>query len=102
MTRTEAIEVLRANYPDACYSLLREAVDMAINSLKIDEMYDLESENADEFISKSVIKDIKAEIGARVFDIKPKSNGNYFDGVDDVMDIVSAILDNHMNGKEQK
>ena len=34
MTREEAIEVLRANYPDACYSLLREAVDMAIEALE--------------------------------------------------------------------
>lgn len=33
MTREEAIEVLRANYPDACYSLLREAVEMAIKAL---------------------------------------------------------------------
>ena len=26
----EAIEVLRCNYPDACYLMLREAVDIAI------------------------------------------------------------------------
>jgi len=34
MTREEAIDVLKANYPDSCYELLREAVDMAIEALK--------------------------------------------------------------------
>ena len=37
MTNTEAIETLRANYPDACYEQLREAVDVAISSLKRSE-----------------------------------------------------------------
>lgn len=30
----EAIEVLEKNYPDPCYSMLREAVDIAILALK--------------------------------------------------------------------
>lgn len=34
MTRKEAIETLKANYPDACYEQLREAVDMAISALE--------------------------------------------------------------------
>lgn len=34
MTREEAIEVLQKNYPDSCYSMLREAVDIAIEALK--------------------------------------------------------------------
>ena len=34
MTNQEAIETLRANYPDACYEQLREAVDAAIEALK--------------------------------------------------------------------
>ena len=34
MTSTEAIETLRANYPDACYEQLRCAVDMAIKALE--------------------------------------------------------------------
>jgi len=33
MTNSEAIETLRANYPDACYGLLRDAVDTAICAL---------------------------------------------------------------------
>ena len=34
MTSAVAIETLRANYPDACYEQLREAVDTAIEALK--------------------------------------------------------------------
>lgn len=34
MTREEAIETLKANYPSACYEQLREAVDTAIEALK--------------------------------------------------------------------
>ena len=37
MTNQEAIETLRANYPDACFEQLREAVDMAINVLTAQE-----------------------------------------------------------------
>lgn len=33
MTNSEAIETLKANYPDPCFGLLREAVDVAINAL---------------------------------------------------------------------
>lgn len=34
MTKAEAIETLRANYPDACYEQLRDAVDTAIEVLQ--------------------------------------------------------------------
>lgn len=34
MTKEEAIEVLQKNYPDRCYSMLREAVDIAIEALR--------------------------------------------------------------------
>ena len=34
MTREEAINVLKANYPDPCFSDLRKAVDMAIQALE--------------------------------------------------------------------
>lgn len=34
MTNSEAIETLKANYPDACYEQLREAVDKAIKALE--------------------------------------------------------------------
>ena len=61
MTRTDAINILKNEKPH-CGRKIRytegdicEAFDMAINSL-------LEKEDADEFIPKSVIEDIKAEI----------------------------------------
>lgn len=38
MTNAEAIETLRANYPDACYEQLREAVDAAIEALKAQDV----------------------------------------------------------------
>lgn len=34
MTREEAIEILKANRPDPCYQMLREAVDFAVDALK--------------------------------------------------------------------
>lgn len=34
MNREEAIEVLQKHYPDICYSMLREAIDMAIKVRK--------------------------------------------------------------------
>lgn len=34
MTREEAIDVLKKNYPDSCYELLKKAVDMAIEALQ--------------------------------------------------------------------
>lgn len=34
MTAAEAIKTLKANYPDACYEQLREAVDVAIEALE--------------------------------------------------------------------
>lgn len=37
MTNAEAIETLRANYPDACFEHLREAVDKAIKALEAQE-----------------------------------------------------------------
>lgn len=33
MRKKEVIETLRANYPDACFEQLREAVDIAIEAL---------------------------------------------------------------------
>ena len=47
------------------------------------------------------IEDIKAEIGARVFDIQATSD-KYFDGVDDVMDIVDEIIDKHIGKAESE
>ena len=71
MTAREAIDVIRSE----CYvfnplnfdksTMINTALDMAVNALKIDEMYNLEYENDDEFISKSVLDKIRAEIEAK-------------------------------------
>ena len=78
MTRAEAIEILKGIYDysknEGCiestnvfkqaYEQLKycEALDMAINSLQVDEMYALEEEHADEFISKSMIEAMGEEL----------------------------------------
>ena len=36
MTKTEAIETIRANYPPENYTQLREALDMAISAIRLD------------------------------------------------------------------
>ena len=47
MSNAEAIETLRANYPDACFAQLRDAVDVAIDALKAqDEVGDTISRQA--------------------------------------------------------
>jgi rubrerythrin len=35
MTNSEAIDTLQANYPDACFEQLRDAVDTAIHALSV-------------------------------------------------------------------
>ena len=47
------------------------------------------------------LDDVKAEIRARVFDIQATSD-KYFDGVDDVMDIVDEIIDKHIGKAESE
>lgn len=38
MSRDEVIEILKADYPDACYGQLRDAIDVAISALKQPEI----------------------------------------------------------------
>ena len=58
MTREEAIEVLQKNYPDSCYTMLREAVDMAIEALTQDPSQDLISrQSAIKVVCNSVCED---------------------------------------------
>ena len=60
MTRVEAIKILEGaiKKPNTKDGYLGQALSMAINSLKVDEMYQLEMEDADEFIPKSIIENI--------------------------------------------
>lgn len=58
------------------------------------EISDIEMPNTNEVLDK-----IRAEIGARVFDM-PKSDRHYWEGVDDVMDIVNSIIDKYREVSE--
>ena len=40
MTNKEAIETIQANYPDESYTMLREALDMAIEALEKQETFE--------------------------------------------------------------
>ena len=40
MTNKEAIDTIKANYPDKCYTMLREALDMAIEALEKQETFE--------------------------------------------------------------
>ena len=40
MTREEAIEAIKCNWPDSRYTILREALDMAVNALMEQECKD--------------------------------------------------------------
>lgn len=53
MTNEEAIETLKANYPDACFEELIKAVDAAIEALEKGPMKDRESihEYVEDFIN---------------------------------------------------
>ena len=51
MTREEAIKTLYS-YRDCLFGTLREPIDMAINSLKVDEMYDLAMETHERLITR--------------------------------------------------
>ena len=39
MTRDEAIEAIKCNWPDSRYTILREALDMAISALRQQERF---------------------------------------------------------------
>ena len=40
MTRSEAIEAIKCNWPDSRYTILREALDMAISALRQQDVAD--------------------------------------------------------------
>ena len=116
MTRTDAINILKNEKPH-CGRKIRytegdicEAFDMAINSLKVDEMYQLEKEDADEFIPKSVIEDIKAEIRKpHVIDLGElysRSNEGILqfggEAYDKGIEYALFVIDKHISGKENK
>ena len=74
-----------------------KALNIVINSIKVYEMYQIEMESADEFISRKVIEDIKAEIKTiqqAEIQIYGKANWNFSGKCLDV-------IDKHISGKEK-
>lgn len=63
MTNQEAIETIKANYPDERYTMLREALDMAMDVLKAQEARVMTLEEVHEmswdycYLEEEVIKD---------------------------------------------
>lgn len=55
MTREEAIETLKANYPDPCFEMLRDAVDEAIKALKAQIDKDIDVPSNDVISRQAVI-----------------------------------------------
>ena len=45
MTREEAIEAIKCNWPDSRYTILREALDMAISALRKQDVTDSHEKN---------------------------------------------------------
>ena len=60
MTRKDAIEAIKCNWPDSRYTILREALDMAISALR-------EQDAADKDVEKWIsVKDRMPEPGVNV------------------------------------
>ena len=60
MTREEAIEAIKCNWPDSRYTILREALDMAISALRQQETVtkcnDLFDEDGGEILTDEMVK----------------------------------------------
>ena len=115
MTRSEAIAIIRKEYlcvdrdcdiERSCGKCdlmmpskepILEAYKMAINSLKVDEMYDLAMETAQMLIPKSVIEDIKAEIEEQVLESLSDGGDDWFTA--EKVNECLEIIDKHI-GKE--
>jgi len=50
MTNQEAIETIKANYPDERYTMLREALDMAMDVLKTQEPRVIDAQELKEYL----------------------------------------------------
>jgi hypothetical protein len=87
MTAKEAIETLRANYPDACYEQLREAVDAAIEALKA-------RDTAGDTISRQAAIDALMEKDKKLRNInwydKPYAEGECR-GINEALSIISNL-----------
>lgn len=85
MTYDEAIETLKANYPDACFKQLREAVDISINAMtsQTEKTQHSEEDTASDCISR------KAAIDA-VFELNANHRVSWKDAVIDTIDALPS------------
>jgi DNA-directed RNA polymerase subunit RPC12/RpoP len=92
MTAKEAIETLRANYPDACFEQLREAVDAAIEALK-DAQPETHEEHtgthACDCISRQAVFDLIEEM---YYPEEECCGSDWRDGSNDTLDRISCKL----------
>ena len=80
---------------EAEYDRLRKG----LNSLKVDEMYGLEMEQADEFIPRSVVEDIRADMQKKKLMYSHPheiAKNVYREAMNDAIE----LLDKHISGKE--
>ena len=87
MTNEEAIETLKANYLDACFKQLREAVDMAIEALKEQPEHD-QKQRADSISRQDAIDVILADkiVGKTLIVLNELGEGNLVSTLNDACD----------------
>lgn len=72
MTKKEAVEVLQKNYPDSCYSMLQEAVDMAIEALSEEQktkcivQIKIDQDDIEDFVNEKVNEMVEKMKGSNI------------------------------------
>ena len=61
MTREEAIEAIKCNWPDSRYTILREALDMAISALRQQEHFREVTKKVEPLTNAQKIRDMSDE-----------------------------------------
>lgn len=87
MTREEAIETLKANYPDKCFELLRNAVDIAIKALSAEPKRWIPVEEKSPKPNEIVIISVKGEVDADWIMIDSTGHGRWYRCMKDIVDI---------------
>ena len=68
MTREEAIEAIKCNWPDSRYTILREALDMAISALRQQEHFREVTKKVEPLTNAQKIRDMSDEELAELID----------------------------------
>ena len=84
MTREEAIEAIKCNWPDSRYTILREALDMAISALRQQDVADKDVGKNDPLTNAQKIRSMSDEELALwicgVYDIE-EEHGKLINGI---------------------